>query len=336
MKIVGFELEDWEEEIFNRLKEGHEVILTDSPVSQDLESRYRDAEIISTFIYSDLSEKGLKQFDNLKLIATRSTGFDHIDMDYCRKHNIAVSNVPTYAANTVAEYAFALILAISRHIPEAVARTRSGKFTPQGLRGFDLKGKTLGVVGTGDIGRNVIRIAKGYGMKVLAFDVRPDQDAASELDFRYTDMDSLLEEADIITLHVPGIRQTRNMISEPQFARMKQGAVLINTARGSVVNAEALLKALSEKKVAAAGLDVLADEPVIREEAELLRSAYSGKGNLQDLLVDHVLAGQPNVIITPHIAFNTREAVERLLKTSVDNILAFVKSNPTNLVGVGK
>lgn len=332
MKIVGFELENWEKETFGRLKDKCELLFTDKPVSENLRNQYEDADIISTFIYSDLSAKALKQFKGLKLIATRSTGIDHIDMDYCQKNNIAVSNVPTYGQNTVAEHAFALIHAITRHIPEAVARTRSGNFSQEGLQGIDLNGKILGVIGTGEIGRNVIRIAKGYEMEVLAFDVKPDKDAASRMGYKYTDMDNLLSRSDIISIHVPGIEKTRNLISEPQFKKMKPGAILINTARGFIVNVQDLLRALSERKIAAVGLDVLPEEPVIREEAELLRSTYTGKGDLQVLLADHMLTELQNVIITPHIGFNTREAVERLLNTSIDNIDSFIKGNPQNLI----
>jgi D-lactate dehydrogenase len=335
MKIVGFELEDWEKDSFKRLEDKNELVLTEKAVSENLDSHYQDADIISTFIYSDLGGKALTQFQGLKLIATRSTGFDHIDLNYCRRNKIAISNVPKYGQNTVAEHTFALIHAISRHIPEAVERTRRGSFSEEGLRGFDLKGKTLGVIGTGDIGINVIRIAIGYEMRVLAFDVRPDWRAASRLGFSYTDMGNLLSESDIITLHVPGIKKTRDLISGPQFERMKRGVILINTARGFVVNIQALLKALSVGKVAAAGLDVLPDEPIIREEAELLHYTYASKKSLQTLYADHMLTHLSNVIITPHIAFNTREAVERLLNTSVDNILAFMKGRPQNLVGKG-
>jgi D-lactate dehydrogenase len=333
MKIVAFEVEEWEKEALSRLDKSHDLSLTAESVRADLDPRYQDADVISTFIYSELSAPALGQFRDLKFIATRSTGFDHIDVGYCRGNGIAISNVPTYGQNTVAEHAFALILAIARRIPDAVQRTRSGHFSQRGLQGFDLKGKTLGVVGTGDIGKSVIKIANGFGMNVLAFDVKPDQEAASKMSFQYTDMDSLLSEADIITLHVPGIEKTQDLISEPQFDRMKQGAILINTARGFVVNVQALLKALSKGKVAAAGLDVLPEEPIIREEAELLRSTYEGKDNLQVLLADHLLTDLPNVIITPHIAFNTREATERLLSVTIDNIVAFINGHPQNLVG---
>lgn len=332
MKIVIFELEDWEKIYFERLKGEHEVLLTNDVVTGELDSRYRDADIISTFIYSKLQENSLKQFPRLKLIVTRSTGFDHIDLDYCRDNDISISNAPNYGQNTVAEHVFALLHAISRHIPEAVERTRRGNFSQEGLQGFDLQGKTMGIIGTGDIGKNVIRIARGYEMKVLAFDLKPDENFASKMGFQYTDMDDLLAKADIISLHVPGIEKTRDLISEPQFDRMKQGTILINTARGFIVNAQALLKALSEGKVAAAGLDVLTEEPTIREEAELLRSTYTGKGNLQALLANKVLNDLSNVIVTPHTGFNTREAVERLLQTSVDNIVSFIRGNPQNLV----
>lgn len=151
--------------------------MTEAAVSENLDSRFQDADIISTFIYSELNEKTLSRFDRLKFISTRSTGVNHIDTDYCRKHHIAVSNAPAYGQNTVAEHAFALILALSRHTPEAVARTRSGSFSQKGLQGFDLKGKVLGVIGTGDIDKNVIRIAAGYQMEVLAFDVNHDEES---------------------------------------------------------------------------------------------------------------------------------------------------------------
>jgi len=176
IKVTGFEIEGWEQKPFEKLKDKHEVVLTEAAVSQNLDSRFRNADIISTFIYSELNEKTLAQFENLKFISTCSTGINHIDTDYCREHRISVSNAPTDRQNTVAEHAFALIPALSRHIPEAVDRTRSGSFSQEGLQGFDLKGKVLGVIGTGDIGKNVIRIVGGYQMKVLAFDVKRDEE----------------------------------------------------------------------------------------------------------------------------------------------------------------
>ncbi len=332
MKVVAYEIEEWEKKSFEPLQYEHEVLFTEEPAGENVPVGFRDAEILSVFIYSDLNAETLSRFPDLKFIVTRSTGYNHIDLDYCRRNNIAVSNDPAYGPATVAEHVFALIHSISRHIPEAVERTRRGDFSMKGLRGFDLQGKVLGVIGTGDIGLNVIRIARGYEMDVVAFDVRPNHEAAARLGFRYMDMDMLLAASDIITLHVPGIEQTRNMIDEPQFDRMKQGVVIINTARGTVINARALLKALHEGKVAGAGLDVLNSESVIREEAELLHSVFTRDGDCPNVLMDKILADMPNVIVTPHIAFNTTEAVERLLKTGVDNIFAFFDGRQRNII----
>jgi D-lactate dehydrogenase len=333
MKIVAFELEDWEHEAFKRLEKDHEVVFTDRNITSKLEDKYTDADVISPFIYSDLDTESLQQFEGLKLIATRSTGFDHIDLDYCNKHDIAVCNVPVYAEETVAEHVFALLLAISHKITEAVKRTRDGNFSQDGLEGFDLRGKMMGVIGTGNIGMNVIEIAKGFNMEVIAFDVKPNDKAASKLNYSYVDMDALLSKSDIITLHVQGNEKTRNLISKSEFSKMKPGAVLINTSRGFVVDIEALLEALVNKKITAAALDVLPEEPTIREEAELLRSIFAERHNLETLFAGHMLAHQPNVLITPHSAFNTHEAKQRLLDTTVDNIIAFVRGKPQNTVG---
>ncbi|WP_373528752.1 NAD(P)-dependent oxidoreductase, partial [Nostoc sp.] len=274
MKIVVFEVEVWERETFRDLSNGHEVKYVQELLTDENASQYADANVISTFIYSDISAAVLKQLPHLKLIATRSTGYDRIDADYCQQHGVTICNVPTYGENTVAEHVFALLLAISHKIPEASDRTRKGDFSLEGLRGFDLQGKKLGVIGTGNIGQCVIEIAKGFRLEVIAFDVKQKQELTSQLGFRYVAMEELLSTADIITLHVPANEKTYHLLSTGQFAMMKDGVVLINTSRGSLVDVQALLHALAEGKVAAAGLDVLPEEPVMREEAELLRSVY--------------------------------------------------------------
>jgi D-lactate dehydrogenase len=170
-------------------------------------------------------------------------------------------------------------------------------------------------------------------MKIIAFDVKSDNKTASKLGYTYVDMDTILSKSDIITLHIPGNDKTRNLISKTTIAKMKHGVVLINTSRGFVVDIEALLEALVNKKIAAAGLDVLPEEPTIREEAELLHSIFAERHNLETLFAGHMLAHQPNVLITPHSAFNTREAKQRLLDTTVDNIIAFARGEPQNIVG---
>lgn len=331
MKIYVFDVENWEAGAFDRLHSEHEIAFTSESLRPENASRYADAEAVSTFIYSSLDQDVLAEMPKLELIASRSTGVDYIDTDRCRERGITVSNVPDYGRATVAEHVFALLLTISHRMEDAVQRTRRGDFNAGGLRGFDLRGKTLGVVGTGDIGRAVIAIARGFGLEVLAFDVKPDPHAAREQGFTYVALDELLARSHVITLHVPGNEKTRNMIASEQFERMREGVILINTARGSIVDHQALARALVEGKVAAAGLDVLPEEPVVREEAELLRSVYESRHDLNNLLAGQVLIHLRNVVVTPHNAFNTREAVERILETTVDNLAAYADGRPRNI-----
>jgi D-lactate dehydrogenase len=332
MKLAIFEIEEWEHEAFEPLNRAHEVIFVPGRLTADTAAKYADIEMISTFVHSELNHTTLKSLPNLKLIATRSTGFDHIDTAYCCEHGITVCNVPSYGDNTVAEHVFGLLLTISHHLREAFDRTREGNFSTEGLRGFDLREKTLGVIGTGQIGRCVIGIAKGFRMRVVAFDLAPDHEAARQLGFDYMDLNSLLKESDVVTLHVPANDSTRHLLSTEQFQLIKKGAVLINTARGTVVDTRALLWALANGRIAAAGLDVLPEEQTLRDEAELLRCYFRREKNLETLLADHLLMRSRNVHITPHNAYNTQEAIRRILKTTVHNIRSFAVCQPQNLV----
>ena len=333
MKVVVFEAEDRERSAFDRLRPAHEVVFVTDPLKPSNVKEHADADVVSTFIYSDLGLNIIEQLPRLKLIATRSTGYEHIDVEECGRRGIAVCNVPTYGANTVAEHIFALLLAISHRLPEAIERAQRGHFSPLELQGFDLKGKVLGVVGTGSIGRHVIKIAKGFEMEVAAFDVRPDATLADMLGFRYVSFDELLARADIISLHVPSMPETHHLLNAEAFARMKTGVVVINTSRGDLIETGALIQALTSGKVAAAGLDVLPDEPMIREEAELIHSIFNKEHDLRNLVATPVLLRMRNVIITPHSAFNTREAVGRIVNTSAANIAAFLAGRPQNIVG---
>jgi D-lactate dehydrogenase len=323
MKISVFEIETWERAAFKSLEKDHDVEYSEQKLTLENASQYQDTEVISTFIYSGLNRALLKELPNLKMIATRATGTDNIDNAYCRERSIQVFNVPDYAKSTVAEHTFGLLLTLSHHLYESIDRTRKGDFTPDGLRGFDLKGKTLGVIGTGSIGRNVIRIGLGFGMKILAYDIHQHEELMHLPNFQYVSMDKLLMDSDVITLHVPSIPQTKNMLSEAAFQKMKTGVVILNTARGDLIDIDAFIKALATGKVSAAGLDVLAEEPVIREEAEILRSIYQKKNNLDQLLADQALLRMRNVVVTPHNAFNTREAIGRILTTTISSIEGF-------------
>jgi D-lactate dehydrogenase len=291
----------------------------------------KDADVLSIFIYSRIGKAELEQMPQLKLIATRSTGFDHIDLAACRERNIAVTNVPFYGENTVAEHTFGLILSLSRHIHKAYMRTSRGDFSLDGLMGFDLKGKTIGIIGAGRIGLHVIRMAKGFGMNVLAYDVRQDHFLAEVLDFTYSPLDDLLAQVDVISLHAPYNSHTHHLINHDALQLVKRGAILINTSRGGLVDTAALVRALDEGILAGAGLDVLEGEDLIKEEKQLLASNEPAE-KLRLLLSNHILRHRENVVITPHSAFNSREALNRILNTTVANILAFAAGKPINLV----
>jgi D-lactate dehydrogenase len=269
----------------------------------------------------------------VRLVAARATGLDNIDTRYCQGHGIQVVNVPSYGTNTVAEHTFALLLAISHRLVDGVERTRRGEFSPIGLQGFDLLGKTLGVVGTGHIGSWVIRLARGFGMEVLAFDPHPNGAFAGEPHIAYVGLDQLLRQSDVVTLHVPLTESTRNLIGRGQIQAMKDGAVLLNTARGELVDAPALVEALVSGKLRAAGLDVLAEEPALRDEPELLRQAFHEQHDLRPVLAEQLLMRMPNVLVTPHSAFNTKEALQRILDTTIRNIVAYVRGEARDLAG---
>ena len=274
----------------------------------------------------------LEKFKDLQLIAKRSTGVDNIDLTYCAAHRITVCNVPDYAEIAVAEHVFALLLSISRHLCEAVERTRKGIFSTDGLKGFDLHGKTLAIIGTGVIGRRVGKIARGFGMEVVAFDVKQDEQWAAANGIRYKSFKEALSMADAITLHVPATPETHQLIADDQFAAMKEGAVIINTARGELIDIQALLRALASGKIAAAGLDVLPEEQAFLEGVKNPATLFTGGKKLETLLANHILLQHPNVCVTPHCAFFTREAVQRILDVTMANIEAFVRGEPQNVV----
>ncbi|UGT67942.1 hypothetical protein LTT66_33015 [Nocardia gipuzkoensis] len=332
MKIAIYEVEQWEHTACLRLLPEHELICSPEPLDTPPVPAAADADVLSTFIRSRLDADMLERFPKLQLVATRSTGYDHIDLEYCAAHGITVSNVPDYGDSTVAEHVFALILALARHLVDAAERTRRGRFSQSGLRGFELRDKTLGVIGTGRIGRRVIEIAHGFGMTIVATDLHPDHTVAERLGFRYAPLHETLAAADILTLHTPATPQTVHLISDREFGLMKAGAVLINTARGRIVDVAALIRALSSGKLKAAGLDVLPEESVVGEEAEIFRGRTLGPLELRTLVAEHVLFGFPNVLITPHNAYNTDEAVHRIIDTTLQNIEAFAQGTPRNTV----
>lgn len=334
MSIVFFEADDKDRAFLGeRFGSDEAIFVSEALASPETAAKYgAQAEIVSVFVHSRLTADVLEEMPNLKMVATRSTGFDHVDPPTVRARGIVVSNVPAYGENTVAEHTFALILALSRNLHKAYVRTSAGDMSMQGLTGIDLQGRTIGVVGTGHIGLHVIRIAKGFGMRVLAYDPYPNPTLAELLGYAYSSLDQLLGESDIVTLHAPLTPSTKHLIGPHNIEKMKPGALLINTARGGLVDTAALIDALDRGIIRGAGLDVIEGEEVFSEEKQLLGAANVTEEHLRMALRNITLLRRPDMVITPHIAFDSVEAIERILETTAENIRAFQAGQPRNTV----
>jgi len=331
-KIFCFECDEWEKDYLVLQMPEWEVVATTARLLPDNVAEYKEAEIIATFMRSDLSAAVLAQLPNLKCVLTRSTGYDHINLAYCCEHQITVCNVPGYGEHSVAEHSFALLLTISRKIVESFERTERGDFDRSGLRGFDLFGRTLGVLGFGRIGQAVARIGLGFGMKVLAYDVKPNVEAAVKLGVEFKPLEEILATADVITLHAPASADNIHLLNKKTISQMKKGVYIINTARGTLIETKALLEALKSGQVAGAGLDVLEEENPLMDEMNLLTGENPAHIDWQVLLQDHALIETPNVIITPHNAFNSQESLQLILRVTADNAKNFVAGSPINVV----
>ena len=286
-------------------------------------SNVLDAQIISVFTHSEmLDNKKLDLFPNLKLIATRSTGVNHIDEAYCTKRQIQIQNVPYYGAQTVAEFAFGLLLTLSRHICSANHDMMHGHIHVPDYTGFDLFGKTIGIVGTGSIGQHMIQLAQGFGMRILAFDLFPKP----HLQNYYVPFDTLLSQSDIISLHIPSTPENRHILDAQSFRKMKKGVYIINTARGDLIDTQALYDAIKKGIVAGAGLDVLENEDILLHDDISFCNYNDNTQLLLDSTINLKLLQHPHVIMTPHIAFNTTDALNRILQTTFNHIQQFVSN----------
>lgn len=333
--IAVTEIMGWERDYFAEQPEvaGQEIQFYEGPVEDIAVAERSRITTLSCFIRSQVDKAFLDQCPSLKLIATRSTGYDHIDLAECAHRGITVTNVPQYGENTVAEHTFGLILALSRNLYQAADRAKQGNFELEGLMGFDLNGKTLGVVGAGKIGLHVIRMGRAMNMRVLAFDTRPQGILAEVLGFEYCPLDELLRQSDVVTLHLPLNPHTRHLLNAEKLALMKRGAIVVNTSRGGVVDSAALLQKLNEGHLSGAALDVLEGEEVITEDLVLLREVAEETFNKLRLAVEaYQLMHHPRVLVTPHIAFYSREALQRIIQTTVQNIGAFEAGHPQNVI----
>ena len=328
-------MKEWEQEyVRNALKDSAgELTFYDGQLKPDNLPPQSDFDIVSIFVDSVVSKMTLDNFPNLKGVVTRSTGYDHVDLKECEARNIIVSSVPSYGENTVAEFAFALILALSRKVYAAVDNFReTGKYSFEGLMGVDLKGKTIGVIGTGRIGKYSIKIAKGFDMNVVGYDAFPNEAMAKELGFSYMPFEEVLKVSDVVTIHVPFLPETEHMFNEKTIPSMKKGAILVNTARGAVVKTSALVEALQSGHLSGAGLDVIEEEGVLKDEMGFVLHGDSEGHDMKTMIANHVLSDMPNVLLTPHAAFNTKEALIRILDTSVEDIKGIVSGTPVNVV----
>ena len=281
----------------------------------------QDTDVVCIFV-NDTADAAVidAMVDNgVKLLALRCAGFNNVDLK-AAKGKLPVVRVPAYSPYAVAEYSLALMLSLNRKIHRAYWRTRDGNFSLNGLMGFDMHGKTIGIIGTGKIARILIRLLKGFGMRILAYDLYPDMKFAGEEGISYVSLDELYRESDIISLHCPLTDQTKYMIDKDSIDKMKEGVMIINTGRGQLINTNDLIEGLKEKKIAAAGLDVY------EEEGEYFYEDKSDK-----IIDDDVLArllSFNNVIVTSHQAFFTKEALHNIAETTLQNIDDFRHHRP--------
>ena len=317
MEVAWFDAENWEKEYLEDRTSELEIEFFEESLTPETVGKAEGFDAVAVFVDSRVDEEVIEGVD-ADLVACRSTGYDHVDVESAEREGVDVCNVPQYGGSTVAEHTFGLMLCLSRKIYDAIKKVEDGSFDHEGLRGTDLHGKKLGVIGTGAIGQNVIQVAKGFGMDVVAYDPYGDEDLEEELGFMYVSLEDLLSHSDIVTLHCPLTDENRHMLSDEEFEIMED-VMLINTARGGLVDTEALIEALEDDSVSAAGLDVLEEECYIEEDIEVM-SSLDDECDLELILEDHILMERDDVLVTPHNAFNSVEAMHRIADTTLDNL----------------
>ena len=325
MKLAFFDAKTYDMPGFDACAKdtGLEIKYFETRLNEDTVSLASGFDAVCVFVNDTVNAAVVNKLYSygIRLIVLRCAGFNNVDMAACQG-KIRVFRVPAYSPHAVAEHAMALLLTINRRTHKAYIRTRDFNFSLQGFVGFDLYGKTVGIVGTGKIGRVFADICKGFGMQVLAYDKFPSPDSG----LTYTTLDDLFERSDIISLHCPLTEETRHLINADSIARIKKGVTIINTSRGALINTEDLIQGIKEKKVGAACLDVY------EEEGDFFYEDYSGHVVQDDKLVR--LIAMPNVIVSSHQAFLTKEALDNIAATTVDNALKFFQGTPNQATEV--
>lgn len=317
-KITFFNAKYYDKQFFNQFNTNYhfQINYLEDSLTKETIMQAKGSEVICIFVEDDVNKEiiDLLVKYNIKLIALRCSGYNNIDIKYA-KNKVTIVRVPSYSPSSVAEHAFALILSLNRRTHLSYFRSRIGDFSLEGMLGFNLSGKTIGIVGTGKIGKEMIDIANGFKMKVLAYDFHPNENLAKEKKFTYVSFNDLLKNSDIISLHCPLTEENHYLVRKETIKKMKDNVIIINTGRGKLVNTKDLIEGLKNKKISAAGIDVYEEE-----------SNYFYKDYSTSIITDDILARLiffPNVILTSHQGFFTKEALENISNTTLQNISDF-------------
>ncbi|HTQ46562.1 MAG TPA: 2-hydroxyacid dehydrogenase [Polyangiaceae bacterium] len=327
MRIAFFDTHSYERAAFEKenASRGHEIVFLEPRLTPQTASLARGCPAVCSFVDDEVGADALRLLAaaEVRLLALRSAGYNHVDLLAAERAGIPVVRVPEYSPHAVAEHAVLLVLALDRKLCRAWSRVREWNFSLEGLVGFDLHRKRVGILGTGKIGRVAARIFVGFGCEVIAVDIAPDQLAAETIGFRYAKLDEMYETSDILSLHVPLTPQTHHMIDARALARMKRGALIVNTGRGALVDTPALVEALKNERIGGAALDVY------EEEEGLFFRDFSDQVIKDDVLAR--LLTFPNVLITSHQAFLTHEALGGIAATTLESITAFERGEPLRM-----
>lgn len=321
MKILFYDTKKYDKDSFDKVLPQYEDIQVEyiePDISVQTAKYAKGFEAVCGFVSSDLSKDVIKEFHKagVKLILMRCAGYNNVDLKECRKCDITVLRVPGYSPEAVAEHAMALALACNRRIHKAYIKVRENNFSLTGLTGLNFHGKTAGIIGTGKIGAAMCRICHGFGMKVIAYDIYKNPD----LDFvDYTELDKLLEKSDLISLHCPLTDDSYHMINSKTIKKMKDNVMLVNTSRGALIDTDDLIKGIREHKFHSVGLDVYEEEThnvFENREDDILETSITSR-----------LLSFPNVIVTSHQAFLTKEALEAISYTTMENAMSYIEGN---------
>lgn len=319
MKIAFFDTKPYDRKSFDEAlagRSGIEIQYYETKLGPASAKLAEGADAVCAFVNDDLGEATIRELVRcgVRLIAMRCAGYNNVCLPEAYG-KIAVARVPEYSPYAVAEYALGLLLTLNRNIHRAYCRVREGNFSIAGLSGMDLHGKTLGIIGTGKIGMRFAAVAQGLGMRMIAFDMFPNPEKAKPLGLEYVDLDRLLRESDVVSLHCPLTPENRHMIGAETIPKMKNGVIIVNTSRGALIDTAALIAGLKSKKIGGAGLDVY------EEETDYFFEDLSESGIQDDALAR--LTTFPNVIVSSHQAFFTKEALRNIASVTLDNVEAF-------------